>query len=117
MYSRLAPALARMESLAAVAPASSTTSQDQTCTRSHLKLMRSPWVRTGINGKQHRAVNAWEHQRARLVLLVGRPDNDEAAVGAGDRAADEDEMVLGVDLDDVEVANGALGVAVLAGSL
>src|SRR5262245_49684577 len=68
-------------------------------------------------GNQHRGVNAGERQRARLVLLVGWPDNDEAAVGAGDRAADEDDMVLGVDLDDVEVANGALGIAILAGGL
>src|SRR5579859_7304687 len=38
-YSRLAPAWARCASLSATPPAWSFTSQDQTCTRSHLKLM------------------------------------------------------------------------------
>src|SRR6266542_1004352 len=49
------------------------------------------------------------------VLLVGGADDDEAAVGAGDGAADDEEVILEVDLDDVEIANGGLGVAVLPG--
>src|SRR5882724_2400596 len=50
-----------------------------------------------------------------LPLLVGRPDEDQAAVGAGDGAADQDEVLLGIDADHLEVAGGdALG-AVAAG--
>ena len=50
-----------------------------------------------------------------LSPLVRRPDHDEAAVGAGDRPADEHQVVVGVDADDVEVADGDAVVAVLAG--
>ena len=49
------------------------------------------------------------------LLLVGGPDEDEPAVGAGDGAADQEQVVLGIDADDGQVASGDLGVAVLAG--
>src|SRR5262245_55283437 len=43
-------------------------------------------------------------------MLVRGPEEDEPAVGAGDGAADDDEMVLAVDADDLEVPDGdALG--------
>ena len=51
----------------------------------------------------------------RLVLLVRRPDDDQAAVRAWDGTADENKVIVIVDLDDVKVADGALGVAVLPG--
>src|SRR5260370_10625193 len=47
--------------------------------------------------------------RSRL-LLVGGADEDQAAVGAGHGAADQDEVVLGVDAHHRQVADGdALG--------
>src|SRR5437762_791678 len=51
-----------------------------------------------------------------VVLLVGGPHHDEAAVGPGDGTADEHVVVFLVDLDDFEVAGGDAGVAVLAGA-
>src|SRR5690348_31665 len=51
----------------------------------------------------------------RDVHLVGRADHDQAAVGAGDGSADQQEVVLEVDLDDVEVPDGDPAVAVLPG--
>src|SRR5262249_43998449 len=49
-----------------------------------------------------------------LVLLVGRADHDQAAVGAGHRALDQHDVVLGVDADDAQVPRGDALVAVLA---
>jgi hypothetical protein len=39
-------------------------------------------------------------------VLHGAADEDDAAVRAGDRATDQDEVALGVDLDDLEVLHG-----------
>ena len=48
---------------------------------------------------------------------IRRPHHDERPVEAGDGAADEDDVVFQIDLDDLQVANGhALG-AVAAGQL
>ena len=44
---------------------------------------------------------------------VVRDDDDEAAVGAGDGAPHKDKVIFGIDLDDVEIADRALGIAVL----
>src|SRR5438552_3646114 len=50
-----------------------------------------------------------------LLVLVGRADEDQPAVGPRHGAADEDEIILGINADDLEVADGdALG-AVAAG--
>src|SRR4051794_26705951 len=47
---------------------------------------------------------------APALLLVGRADGDETALVAGDGALDQDEVVLSVDADHAEVADGdALG--------
>src|SRR6185437_16918365 len=56
----------------------------------------SGWVRSGL-------------------LLVGRPDHDQAAVGARDSSLDQDDVVLGVDANDGQVANRDALVAVAAG--
>src|SRR5262245_4754765 len=48
-------------------------------------------------------------------LLVGRPDHHQAAVAAGHGALDEHQVLIGVDLDHGEVADGNARVAVLAG--
>src|SRR5438552_1639460 len=50
-----------------------------------------------------------------LVLLVGGPYHDQAAVGAGHRAADQHDVILGVDPHYQKIANGDLAVAVLTG--
>src|SRR5439155_21032329 len=50
-----------------------------------------------------------------LAPLVGRPHQDDAAVGAGDGALDEHQVVVDVDAYDGEVADGDALVAVLAG--
>src|SRR5690606_24987672 len=57
-----------------------------------------------------------------LVLLggsgrVGLADDDEAAVVAGHGAADQQQVVFGVDAHDLQVPHGDPGVAVLAGLL
>src|SRR5438105_12249098 len=46
------------------------------------------------------------------VFLVGGADQDDAAVGAGDGAADQEQVVVGVDLDDGEIADGGARAAV-----
>src|SRR5262249_50999149 len=50
----------------------------------------------------------------RLVFLVGGADEDETAVGAGDGALDEDQVIVGVGLDDREGGGGDGGVAILS---
>src|SRR5690606_20840962 len=50
------------------------------------------------------------------AVLVRRADDDVRAGVAGDRAADEQEVVLGVDAHHGEVAGRDAGVAVLAGA-
>src|SRR5262249_29793184 len=48
-----------------------------------------------------------------LSLLVSWADDDEAAVGAGDGSADQEQVILAIDAHQREVADSALGVAVL----
>src|SRR5262249_20454379 len=48
-------------------------------------------------------------------VLVRGADRHEAAVGARDGAADQDEMIVGVDADDLEVADGHAFGSVAAG--
>src|SRR5260370_11948699 len=53
--------------------------------------------------------------RHHSLLLVRRPNHDQSTVGAGDGAADQNQMIVGVDLDHLQVARSdALG-AVAAG--
>src|SRR5579859_7133222 len=42
----------------------------------------------------------------RLALLLSLPNHDVSAVGAGDRAVNQHDIVWLVNLDDLEVANG-----------
>src|SRR5207253_2049250 len=42
-------------------------------------------------------------------------DHDHAAVGTGDGAFDQEQVVIAVELDDAEVARGGAGGAVAAG--
>ena len=51
------------------------------------------------------------------ILLVRRPNDDQAALGPRNGTAHQNDVILGVDLDDVEIADGDAGVAVMAGGL
>src|SRR5262249_37771050 len=63
------------------------------------------WPRRSFPGRSRPVYPrpAWEW----LTLLVGRPDHDQAAVGPRDRPLDQEEVVVGIDADHVEVADGA----------
>src|SRR5262245_7634419 len=65
--------------------------------------------------KTDRLLSLLATRHSPLPALVGRPDDDQPVGGARDGAADEDEVVLGVDADDVEVADGRARAAVAAG--
>src|SRR5262249_18357304 len=65
---------------------------------------------TSCHNRQSKIVN-----RNCSRALVRRADHDEPAVGAGDGAADEDEVVDRVDADHCQVADGDALVAVAPG--
>lgn len=50
-----------------------------------------------------------------LLDLVRRLNDDQAAIGSGDGALDQNDVVFGIDVDDVEVADRHLFGAVVAG--
>ena len=50
-----------------------------------------------------------------LLNLVGWTNHHHATVGAGNGAANEDDVVFGIDVDDVEITDGDLLGAVLSG--
>src|SRR5712691_7120855 len=49
------------------------------------------------------------------ALFVGRADHDEAAIGAGNRAPDEHQIVFGIDTDHAQVSRGDAFGAVSSG--
>src|SRR5437588_2890503 len=47
-----------------------------------------------------------------LIFLIGRSDEDHAAIRTWDSSFDEDEMIVGIQLDDGEISGGGPSVAV-----